>query len=200
MQEFPDGKKPKQSTGRVAALFLLGWSSLPAVACSAPISTMRSPYHLRTVEVRNATDRPGILKIEPTASQHLGAATTFTGVLRPGELKSLYLYHGFEYDFRILEAPGYELLTHRAIQVDRDFGLVFTGDSLHPEMVPAADLGLPETTFSDSLQMADPFGLRSGDRIQPDTTRGQAVPSSIREAIARERRERQGKLQTGAIP
>jgi hypothetical protein len=161
---------------------------------------MRSPYHLRTVEVRNATDEPRVLKIEPTASQHLGAATTFTGVLRPGEVKSLYLYHGFEYDFRVLEAPGYDQLTHRAVQVNRDFGLVFTGDSLVPEVTLAANLGEPETTFSDSLQSADPFGLRSADRLQPDTTRGQAMPTSARDAVERERRERQGKLQTGAIP
>jgi len=170
------------------------------VSCTGPISTMRSPYHLRTVEVRNATDEPRVLKIEPTASQHLGAATTFTGVLRPGEVKSLYLYHGFEYDFRVLEAPGYDQLTHRAVQVNRDFGLVFTGDSLVPEVTLAANLGEPETTFSDSLQSADPFGLRSADRLQPDTTRGQAMPTSARDAVERERRERQGKLQTGAIP
>lgn len=161
---------------------------------------MRSPYHLRTVDVRNATDRQRILKIEPTASQHLGAATTFTGLLRPGETKSLYLYHGFEYDFRILEAPGYDQLTHRAVQVDRDCGLVYTGDSLLPEPILAASSAPPETSFSDSLQAADPFGLRSGDRIQPDTTRGQAMPTSARQAIDRERRERQGKLQTGVIP
>lgn len=182
---------------RIAALASL---ALALVACTGPISTMRSPYHLRTVEVRNATDQPKVLKIEPTASQHLGAATTFTGVLRPGEVKSLYLYHGFEYDFRVLEAPGFDQLTHRTVQVDRDFGLVFTGDSLAPEVILAATLGEPETTFSDSLQYADPFGLRSGDGLQPDTTRGQAMPASTREAIERERRERQGKLQTGAIP
>lgn len=169
-------------------------------ACSGPISTMRSPYHLRTVEVRNATDKPKVLKIEPTATQHLGAATTFTGVLRPGEVKSLYLYHGFEYDFRVLEEPGYVELTHKAVQVDKDFGLVYAGDSLASEAVLTAALGEPQTTFADSLQTLDPFGLRSGDRIMPDTTRGQDMPSSTREAIERERRERQGKLQTGAIP
>jgi hypothetical protein len=174
--------------------------ALVLISCSGPISTMRSPYHLRTVEVRNATDQPKVLKIEPTASQHLGAATTFTGVLRPGEVKSLYLYHGFEYDFRVLEAPGFEQLTHKAVQVDRDFGLVFAGDSLASEITLAAALGEPETTFSDSLQIVDPFGLRSVDRLQPDTTRGQDMPSTTREAIERERRERQGKLQTGAIP
>lgn len=173
---------------------------LALVSCSGPISTMRSPYHLRTVEVRNATDQPKVLKIEPTASQHLGAATTFTGILRPGEVKSLYLYHGFEYDFRVLEAPGYVELTQSAFQVNRDFGLVFAGDSLVPEVTLAASLGEPETTFADSLQVADPFGLRSGDRIQPDTTRGQGMPTSAREAAERERREREGKLQTGTIP
>lgn len=172
---------------------------LALVSCTGPISTMRSPYHLRAVEVRNATDRPQILKIEPTASQHLGAATTFTGVLRPGEVKSLYLYHGFEYDFRVLEEPGYEELTHKAFQVNRDFGIVFDGDSLASEVILAAELGEPKTTFSDSLQLADPFGIRSGDLL-PDTTRGRDMPSSTREAIERERRERQGKLQTGSIP
>jgi len=174
--------------------------ALAFVSCTGPISTMRSPYHLRTVEVRNATDEPKILKIEPTASQHLGAATTFTGVLRPGEVKSLYLYHGFEYDFRVLETPGFDQLTHMAVEVNRDFGLVFAGDSLASETTLAASLGEPTTTFADSLQVADPFGLRSGERLQPDTTRGRAMPASAREAVERERRERQGKLQTGADP
>ncbi|HEY7472789.1 MAG TPA: hypothetical protein VIE68_10635 [Gemmatimonadota bacterium] len=170
------------------------------VSCTGPISTMRSPYHLRTVEVRNATSEPKVLKIEPTASQHLGAATTFTGVLRPGEVKSLYLYHGFEYDFRILETPGYDQLTHVAVQVSQDMGLVFAGDSLTPEVTLSARLGDPETTFSDSLQSVDPFGVRSGARLLPDTTRGQGMPTSAREAVERERREREGKLQTGAMP
>jgi hypothetical protein len=189
-----------RSTGIVVGLFLVGWSCLPQLACSGPISTMRSPYHLRTVEVRNATDQPRILKIEPTASQHLGAATTFTGVLRPGETKSLYLYHGFEYDFRILETSGFDQLTHRAVQVDRDSGLVYAGDSLLLETALAAGPAQSQTSFSDSLQAADPFGLHAGGRIQPDTARGQAIPTSARQAIDRERRERQGKLQTGVVP
>ena len=179
---------------------VVGGFALTLIACTGPISTMRSPYHLRSVEVRNATGEPKVLKIEPTASQHLGAATTFTGLLKPGEVKSLYLYHGFEYDFRVLEAPGYEQLTHKAVQVNRDFGLVFDGDSLAAEVSLAATLGEPETTFADSLQTADPFGLRSAARLQPDTTRGQAMPTSAREAVEREQRERQGKLQTGTAP
>ena len=101
---------------------------------------------------------------------------------------------------RVLEAPGYEQLTQKAVQVNRDFGLVFDGDSLAAEVSLTATLGEPETTFADSLQTADPFGLRSADRLQPDTTRGQAIPTSAREAIEREQRERQGKLQTGAAP
>lgn len=155
--------------GAVVGLLILGWSCLPVRGCSGSISTMRSPYHLRTVEVRNATDQPRILKIEPAASQHLGAATMFTGVLRPGETKSLYLYHGFEYDFRILEAPGYDQLTHRAVQVNRDSGLVYSGDSLLPETTLAASPGQSRSSFSDSLQAADPSGLHSSGRIQPDT-------------------------------
>jgi hypothetical protein len=86
------------------------------------------------------------------------------------------------------------------VQVDKDFGLVYAGDSLTPEVLLAASLGEPETTFADSLQTLDPFGLHSGERILPDTTRGQDKPASAREAIERERRDRQGKLQTGAIP
>jgi hypothetical protein len=156
---------------------------------------MRSPFHLRVVEVRNATDMPRVLKIEPAASQHLGAATTFTGVLRPGEVKSLYLYHGFEYDFRVLDARGFEQLTARALEVDHDFGLVFDGDSLASEVVLAANKGEPETTFADSLQAVDPFGLRSVGRLQPDTARGNAPPATTREAL--ERARRQGKFGTG---
>lgn len=174
----------------------LGCGCLALAACAAPISTMHSPYHLRTVEVRNATGQPRILKIEPAASQHLGAATTFTGLLRPGEVKPLYLYHGVEYDFRILDAPGYQQLTQRALRVDRDLAVEFAGDSLFIEIAPPAYADRPEATFSDSLQLADPFGLRSGDRIQPDTTRGNAVPPGARRSIERE----QGKLRTGAIP
>lgn len=170
---------------------------LVLVSCTGPISTMRSPYHLRTVEVRNATEEPKVLKIEPTASQHLGAATTFTGILRPGEVKSLYLYHGFEYDFRVLEGAGFDQLTHRAMTVDRDFGLVFAGDSLASEAVLAATLGEPTTTFADSLQTADPFGIRS-ERLQPDTARGKAAPATAREAIERDRQ--QGKLRTSGNP
>lgn len=167
------------------------------VSCAAPISTMRSPYHLRAVEVRNATNMPKVLKIEPAASQHLGAATTFTGVLRPGEVKSLYLYHGFEYVFRVLEAPGFEQLTARALEVDHDLGLVFDGDSLALEVVLAASLGQPEPTFADSLQAVDPFGIRSVGPLQPDTARGNAPPATTREALERERR--QGKLSTGEL-
>lgn len=146
------------------------------VACLGPISTMRSPYHLRVVEVRNATEEPRTLKIEPGADQHLGAATTFTGVLQPGEVKVLYLYHGFEYDFRILDAPGFREVTRLTFAVDRDTGLEFAGDSLRPDVKLVAEMG--EATFADSLQALDPFGLRRTRAIQPDTSRGQRPPST----------------------
>ena len=170
MERSSDDTRSGRSTGTAVGLFVLVASCLPQHACSGPISTMRSPYHLRTVEVRNATEEARILKIEPAASQHLGAATTFTGVLRPGETKSLYLYHGFEYHFRILETAGDDQLTHRTVQVDRDSGLVYAGDSLRAETALAAG---------------------------PETTRGQSIPIGARRASERERRERQGKLQTG---
>jgi hypothetical protein len=123
------------------ALFLLAF-----LGCAAPISTMRSPYHLRVVEVRNDSGRPHVLKIEPTSDQHLGAATTFTGVLRPGEVKTLYLYHGFEYDFRILDAPGFNEITRTSVEVDRDTSILFAGDSLTSGARLVAKMGEPTVT------------------------------------------------------
>ncbi len=147
-----------------------------SVACSAPISTMRSPMHLRAVELFNETRDDWIVTIEPTADQHLGAATTFTGRLRPGETKTLYLYHGFRYRVDVLESRGNPVAS-QVYEVDRDLGLVFGGDSLRRVVRLTAELGEPTMTFSDSLQMLDPFGLRRSSRpIQPDTTspRGRA--------------------------
>lgn len=140
------------------------------ISCSAPISTIRSPYHLRVVEVRNGTNQSQTLTIEPTADQHLGAATTFTGQLRPGEIKVLYLYHGFEYAFTVLDERGYKEVTSGEFEVDRNIGLVFSGDSLFADAGLAVEIGDPTVTFADSLQEIDPFGLRSGEPIEPDTT------------------------------
>jgi len=140
------------------------------VACAAPISTQRSPMHLRIVELHNDTGVDWVLTIEPTADQHLGAATTFTGRLRPGETKTLYLYHGFRYRVDVLEEDG-DQVTSGVYDVDRDMGLVFAGDSLHRTGRLTIELGEPTTTFADSVQSLDPFGLRATDRpIQPDTT------------------------------
>lgn len=139
-------------------------------ACSAPISTMRSPYHLRSVEIRNATSHAQTLAIEPTADQHLGASTTFVGLLEPGEVKVLYLYHGFDYQFRILDPKGVDELSRGIYEVNRDMGLVYAGDSIAVDTQLVVELGEPETTFADSLQDVDPFGLRSGGPIEPDTT------------------------------
>lgn len=140
------------------------------VACAAPISTQRSPMHLRIVELHNETGTDWLLAIEPTADQHLGAATTFTGRLRPGETKVLYLYHGFRYRVDVLEEDG-DPVTSGVYVVDRDMGLVFAGDSLRSTAELVVELGEPTTTFADSLPALDPFGLRSTNRpIQPDTT------------------------------
>lgn len=136
--------------------------------CASPISTVRSPYHLRIVEVRNTTDGLQTLKIEPTLSQQLGAATTFTGVLEPGEVKTLYLYHGVEYVVRILDAGGHNELTRNTFQMDRNLALVFAGDSIAIRTDVVVEFGEP--TFADSLQDLDPFGIRSAGPIQPDTT------------------------------
>lgn len=158
------------------AVRLRGWSLLTfaltaGLACAAPISTQRSPYHLRIVEVRNASDGYQVLTIEPTPDQHLGAATTFTGVLRPGQVKLLYLYHGFQYAFRVFDEPTGDQRALGIYEVDRDMGLSFSGDSLVSDVRLTAQLGDP--SFADSLQAADPFGLRTGGFIEPDTARGQ---------------------------
>lgn len=151
---------------------VLAGVALLGLGCAAPISTQRSPYHLRVVEVRNTTDGFQVLTIEPTADQHLGAATTFTGLLRPGEVKVLYLYHGFQYAFRIFDEPSGAQHALAVYGVDRDLGLTFGGDSLVPDARPYVEVGKPKATFADSLQITDPFGIRSGRTIEPDTTRG----------------------------
>ncbi|CAN5357018.1 hypothetical protein BH18GEM1_BH18GEM1_03070 [soil metagenome] len=133
---------------------------------------MRSPYHLRVVEVRNLTAEGRTLTIEPSVGQHLGAATTFTGMLRPGEIKVLYLYHGFEYEFRVMPPGGGGKPVRGVFDVERDLGLTYSGVSLIPDGRVVADLGDPATTFADSLQDLDPFGLRSRRTIEPDTSRG----------------------------
>jgi hypothetical protein len=133
--------------------------------------------HLRIVELHNDTGADWILAIEPTADQHLGAATTFTGRLRPGETKTLYLYHGFRYRVDVLEMDG-DPVASGVYEVDRDMGLVFAGDSLHRTARLAIEIGEPTTTFADSLHELDPFGLRGTDRpIQPDTTNVRGRPA-----------------------
>ena len=160
------------------------WVGLGA-ACAAPISTQRSPMHLRVVELHNETGADWVLTIEPTADQHLGAATTFTGRLKPGETKTLYLYHGFRYQVDVLEEDG-DPVTTGIYEVDRDMGLVFAGDSLHRTARLAVKLGEPTTTFADSLQALDPFGLRTTDRpIQPDTTNQRGQPTRADSPLGR---------------
>jgi hypothetical protein len=130
------------------------------VACAAPISTQRSPLHLRFIELRNDTDRELVLTIEPAADQHLEAPTTFTGRFEPGEKKTLFLYHGLRYQVEVLEPDG-DPVTRQIFQVDHDIGLIFGGDSLGPATRLAVQLGGPTVIFADSLQKSVPFGLES---------------------------------------
>lgn len=164
---------PVRQGGRTGFAGLLLAVLLFGAGCQAPVSTLRSPYHLRVIEVRNTSGEPRTLKIEPGADQHLGASTTFTGTLKPGEVKLLYLYHGFLYDFRILDAPGHAELTRATFAVDRDMGILYDGDSLSSDAKLVVELGEPTMTFADSLQQLDPFGLRRASRsLEPDTSRG----------------------------
>lgn len=119
-------------------------------ACAAPISTQRSPMHLRIIELRNDTDRELLLTIEPATGHHLEAPTTFTGRFEPGERKILYLYHGLRYEVDILE-PGGAAVTHGIFQVDHDLGLAFDGDSLRPTGRLAVRVGKPILMVPDSL-------------------------------------------------
>lgn len=176
--EHSGSAESRQAIGWVVA-GLLALSALSA--CTAPISTMRSPYHLRMVEVENTSDVKWLILVAPAAEQALsGAATTFTGVLLPGETKRLFLYHGFEYVFRIVEGKGTEIdeIARAELLVDRDMGLMFGGDSLVTEATLAVQLGEP--TFADSLQALDPFGLRRSEAVRPDTARGNR-PGSMEE-------------------
>lgn len=125
------------------------------------------------VEIENTSEAGWLLLVAPEGGQELsGVQTTFTGVLRPGETKRLFLYHGFEYVFRIVEGRGTEIddVARVALLVDRDVGFLFAGDSLVPEATLAVELGEP--TFADSLQALDPFGLRRARSVEPDTSRG----------------------------
>ena len=130
------------------------------LACAAPISTQRSPRHLRVIELRNDTDRELVLTIEPTADQHLEAPTTFKGRFRPGERKILYLYHGLRYQVDVLEPSG-SPVTHGIFQMDHDIGLAFNGDSLGPATRLAVRLGTPTLILADSLQRSAAFGAEN---------------------------------------
>ena len=136
------------------------------VACAAPISTQRSPMHLRVIELRNDTDRELVLTIEPTADQHLEAPTTFTGRFQPGESKTLYVYHGHLYQVDVLEPNG-EPVTREIFQMDHDIGLAFGGDSLEPAIRLAVQLGAPTVHFADSLRRSPPFGIETSDTLGP---------------------------------
>lgn len=145
------------------------------VACAAPISTQRSPMHLRVIELRNDTDRELVLTIEPTADHHLEAPTTFTGRFQPRERKTLYVYHGLLYQVDVLEPDG-QPLTREIFQVDHDMGLAFDGDSLEPANRLAVQLGAPTVHFADGLRRSAPFGVEPSDTLGPAPSRRRGQP------------------------
>lgn len=172
---------------------MLGLMAL-SLACAAPISTMRSPYHLRVVELRNTTANPWILEVAPVEGQkQLGGATTFTGELGPGEVKHLYLYHGFEYEFVVREkAHGQQEVARAVATVDRDVGFDFAGDALVKDEGLVVRLGETTVSYSDSL-------MRERE-IAPDSTRGRLTPADKRLERAQERREEENRRRRGEIP
>ncbi|MGH7549914.1 MAG: hypothetical protein ACREK3_04075 [Gemmatimonadota bacterium] len=140
------------------------------IACAAPISTQRSPMHLRVIEIRNDTNREIVCAIEPTADSHLRGPTTFTGWFKPGQRKTLYLYHGLSYQVDVLEPDGAPL-TRGIFQVDRDLRLAFGGESLEAAPWLAVRLGGPTVIVADSLRRSVPFDAASR---QLPATRGPA--------------------------
>lgn len=177
-----------------AGLWILGLVAL-SLACAAPISTMRSPFHLRVVELRNTTTNPWILEVAPAEGQkQLGGATTFTGELAPGEVKVLYLYHGFEYEFVVREkASGQQEVARAAATVDRDVGFDFAGDALVKDEGLVVRLGETTVSFADSL-------MREHGEIAPDTTRGRLTPGDKRLEREQERRDEANRRGSGEIP
>lgn len=198
LRAFGVFRQPTRGRSRRAAA-AIALAGLAALACNAPISTMRSPYHLRVIEVRNTTDVAHALTIEPTGDRQLGAATTFTGLLQPGETKTLYLYHGFDYRFEILDANGRTGLAETEVKVDRDLMLAYAGDSISVDLMMGLQIELGEPSFADSLMASDPFGVRGRDALMPDTTRGRGT---YIDPDARAERERQEDLerQRGRLP
>lgn len=189
------GRIRSRGTPALGGLAALGALALLAWACAAPISTMRSPFHLRVVELRNTTDGTWVLEVAPVAGQDLlGGATTFTGELRPGEMKTLYLYHGFEYTFVVREkAVGHAEVARASAEVDRDIGFEFAGDSLVQNRGLVVRLGEPRTTFADSL-------MRETSELLPDTTRGRGVAGDRRLQREQERRDEENKRRRGEVP
>jgi hypothetical protein len=95
------------------------------------------------VQIRNTTGEAWSLKIKLAAGQPLRAPTTFSGILRPGQVKVFYLYDGYEYEFRtaLVEEGG---PTHlQSLRVGSDLGLVFAGDSLAADENPLVLVGRP---------------------------------------------------------
>lgn len=142
----------------------MGGLVLSLGACSAPISTIRSPAHPRVVELHNTTNETLVLEIEPAAFQNLGAPTTFTGRLRAGETKILYLYSGFTYRFRLVDASGESDEVRQDFRVASDLQLAYEGDSLVAEGNPTIEVG--EVVLVGSLTYDDATEAQLDDLVR----------------------------------
>ncbi len=145
--------RPACSAGTLATTApLTALAAALLCACNAPISTIRSPAHPRVIELHNTTNEMRLIEIEPAAFEHLGASTTFTGRLRPGETKILYLYDGFTYRFRLVDASGEGDDVRQDFRVASDMQIAYAGDSLVAEENPTVEVGLPVLVGSPAYE------------------------------------------------
>lgn len=112
--------------------------------CSAPISTLRSPAHPRSVAIENTTPRELRLEVLPVEDGRLRAPTTFRGALRPGERKILYLYDGFTYRLLCRERNG-DGERETRVAVDSDLHFAVASDSIVASAQPDIVVGEART-------------------------------------------------------
>jgi hypothetical protein len=104
------------------------------------------------VQIRNTTAATWSLRIKPAPGQPLRAPTTFAGILRPKEVKVVYLYSGFDYQFETEPRYTAGKSSLQVIEVDSDIGLVFAGDSLGRDEDPLVLVGKPVAVRADDRQ------------------------------------------------
>jgi GWxTD domain-containing protein len=166
---------------------LIGFAAV-LCACNAPISTIRSPAHPRVIELRNTTDEMRMILIEPATFEHLGGSTTFTGRLRPGETKILYLYDGFTYRFRLVDLSGSRDDVRQEFKVASDLHIAYAGDSLVADENPSIEVGEPVLVSSPAYDGATEAQLDALferlDPLLPRTARAEYATLPLEEKRA----------------